>query len=132
MSETPKHYDKDIQPWDALRAWLSPEEFRGFLRGNVVKYLARCRDKGGVDDLKKAAHYLEKLIEEEGGGTVADPPPIETVRQAHVWGYRLHEGEHTCVRCQARYGSEAAKGPCVPSSREPAEGVPDAATANPS
>lgn len=75
------HYrSKAIQPWDALRAWMSTEEFRGFLRGNVVKYLARCRDKGGLADLKKAAHYLEKLIEEEGGGTVADPPP-DSVRR---------------------------------------------------
>ena len=58
------HYsDKTIQPWDAMEAWMSPEQFKGFLRGNVIKYVARCDDKGGVDDLRKALHYLEKLIE---------------------------------------------------------------------
>lgn len=59
-----KHYvSKAIQPWDAMQAWMTPEQFSGYLRGNAIKYLARCDDKGGVEDLKKAAHYLEKLIE---------------------------------------------------------------------
>lgn len=58
------HYvSKTIQPWDAMQAWMTPEQFAGFLRGNAIKYLARCDDKGGVDDLKKARHYLDKLIE---------------------------------------------------------------------
>ena len=59
------HYvDLAVQPWDAMAAWMTPEEFRGYLLGNVIKYLARR--KPGVDrrtDLQKAAHYLEKLIE---------------------------------------------------------------------
>lgn len=58
------HYtSKAIQPWDAMQAWMSEEEFAGFLRGNVIKYVARCSDKGGVEDLQKARHYLDKLIE---------------------------------------------------------------------
>lgn len=57
------HYQKAIQPWDAMRAWMTDEEFAGYLRGNVIKYVARCYDKGGVEDLQKAAHYLETLIE---------------------------------------------------------------------
>jgi len=58
------HYvKKSIQPWDAMEAWMSKEEFEGFLRGNSLKYMARFRDKGGIDDLRKAKHYLEKLIE---------------------------------------------------------------------
>jgi hypothetical protein len=60
------HYtSKSIQPWDAMRAWMSKEEFAGFLRGNAIKYLARCNDKGGVEDLRKARHYIDKLIELE-------------------------------------------------------------------
>ena len=35
----------------------------GYLEGNIVKYVSRWKDKGGVDDLKKAQHYLTKLIE---------------------------------------------------------------------
>jgi hypothetical protein len=44
---------------------MSREEFIGFLRGNVIKYVAR--EKNPVEDLKKARHYLDKLIEELDG-----------------------------------------------------------------
>ena len=53
------HYkDKAIQPWDYIIA-----NDLGYLEGNIVKYVSRWKDKGGVDDLKKAQHYLAKLIE---------------------------------------------------------------------
>jgi Protein of unknwon function (DUF3310) len=55
-----------IQPWTAMESWMSPEEFRGFLKGNAIKYLARANNKGGAVDLKKAHHYLEKLLEVVG------------------------------------------------------------------
>lgn len=57
------HYTRlQVQPWAAMEAWMSREEFAGFLRGNAIKYLAR--DKGNrLEDLKKARHYLDKLIE---------------------------------------------------------------------
>lgn len=58
------HYkNMGVQPWKAMEAWMSPEAFAGFLRGNAIKYLARTDKKGGVEDLKKARHYLDKLIE---------------------------------------------------------------------
>jgi hypothetical protein len=58
------HYtSRTVQPWTAMEAWMSKEEFVGFLRGNAIKYLARCNEKGGVEDVKKAQHYIEKLIE---------------------------------------------------------------------
>ena len=58
------HYtSKTVQPWAAMQAWMTHEEFTGFLRGNVIKYIARCNEKGGIEDLKKARHYLDKLIE---------------------------------------------------------------------
>lgn len=57
------HYsDKSIQPWDFIYA-----NNLGYFEGNCVKYVSRWRDKGGIDDLKKAIHYLEKLIELEQG-----------------------------------------------------------------
>ena len=57
------HYtSKTVQPWEAMQSWMSHEEFTGFLRGNVIKYVARCNEKGGIEDLKKARHYLDKLI----------------------------------------------------------------------
>lgn len=62
------HYrNKVIQPWDAMKAWMTNEAFTGFLTGNVIKYMARHKDKGGVQDLRKARHYLDKLIEIESG-----------------------------------------------------------------
>ena len=58
------HYKKQtIQPWTAMESWMTTEEFNGFLRGNVIKYVARYKDKNGLEDLKKAQHYLQKLIE---------------------------------------------------------------------
>lgn len=47
------------ETWDVITAWGL-----GFLDGNVVKYMSRWRTKGGVQDLLKARHYLDKLIEE--------------------------------------------------------------------
>jgi hypothetical protein len=53
------HYkDNAIQPWDYIVA-----NNLGYLEGNVVKYITRWRQKGGVDDLRKVVHYAEKLIE---------------------------------------------------------------------
>jgi len=53
------HYkSKAIQPWD----YIASNQL-GYLEGNVVKYVSRWKDKGGLEDLKKAQHYLTKLIE---------------------------------------------------------------------
>ena len=60
------HYaSKDVQPWDAMESWMTPEAFSGYLLGNCIKYLARYREKNGVQDLEKCQHYLAKLIEIE-------------------------------------------------------------------
>jgi hypothetical protein len=57
------HYkSKSIQPWDYIVA-----NNLGYLEGNIVKYVSRWRDKGGLDDLRKARHYLDKLIEVQDG-----------------------------------------------------------------
>ena len=61
------HYkDMGVQPWIAMEAWMTPEQFAGFLRGNAIKYLARCDVKGGIADIKKARHYIDKLVEVRG------------------------------------------------------------------
>ncbi len=49
---------------------IQPAEFIymndiGFFEGNVVKYVSRWRDKGGIADLEKAKHYIDMLIEFE-------------------------------------------------------------------
>ena len=61
------HYKgMEVQPWAAMESWMTPEQFAGFLRGNAIKYLARCDVKGGIDDVKKARHYIDKLVEVRG------------------------------------------------------------------
>ena len=61
------HYmNMGVQPWKAMESWMTPEEFRGFLKGNAIKYLARSNTKGGVIDVRKAGHYIEKLSEVMG------------------------------------------------------------------
>ena len=53
------HYKgKAIQPWDYIAS-----NNLGYLEGNIVKYVSRWQSKGGIEDLKKAMHYLTKLIE---------------------------------------------------------------------
>jgi hypothetical protein len=37
----------------------------GYLEGNVIKYISRHRKKGGINDLRKARHYIDMLIEVE-------------------------------------------------------------------
>ena len=62
--EKPVHYAAgSVECIDAIEAQMTPEEFRGYLKGNVVKYLWRERKKGGKESLKKAKWYLNKLID---------------------------------------------------------------------
>lgn len=54
-----KHYQSlEIQTWDYILANNIP-----YMEGNIIKYLTRHRTKNGIEDLYKAKHYLEKLIE---------------------------------------------------------------------
>lgn len=56
-----EHYKTHTyETWDVILDWNL-----GYLDGNAVKYLSRWRLKGGVQDLKKARHYIDKLIEIE-------------------------------------------------------------------
>lgn len=61
----PTHYQSDsgIECIDAIQAMSSPDEFVGFLKGNIIKYVWRYKNKSGVEDLEKAQWYLNKLIE---------------------------------------------------------------------
>lgn len=63
----PAHYDTGIDTIAFLRANCPSEQVEGFLRGNALKYLQRYDKKNGVEDLRKAKHYVEMLIEELEG-----------------------------------------------------------------
>ena len=60
---SPGHYaDSTIECIDAMEAMMTPEQFIGYLRGNVFKYQWRYEKKNGIEDLKKAQWYLDKLV----------------------------------------------------------------------
>lgn len=62
---TPEHYRGQLlQPWDVIAMFGLD-----FWEGNVLKYLLRWRKKNGLEDLKKARHYLDDLIERQGDDT---------------------------------------------------------------
>lgn len=55
------HYKQvAIQPWDYVAA-----NNLGYFEGSAIKYITRWRSKGGISDIQKAIHFLEKLIELE-------------------------------------------------------------------
>ena len=53
----------DYQPWHVLQHWLTAEEFRGYMKGTAIAYLARERAKGKDKDIDKAAHTLQAFLE---------------------------------------------------------------------
>lgn len=58
----PEHYTSGhsgIECIDAIRAALTPDEWRGYIKGNVIKYCWRERLKAGEQDLDKALWYLQ-------------------------------------------------------------------------
>lgn len=59
----PNHYQGDIETIDYIKDKLTTEEFRGFVKGNILKYVSRESLKNGDEDLKKSDWYLNKLIE---------------------------------------------------------------------
>jgi hypothetical protein len=69
----PDHYNaSSIEAIDAIEAALTPEEFRGFIKGNVLKYVWREKHKSGDQDLAKATWYLNRLI----SPAASTPPSI--------------------------------------------------------
>lgn len=62
----PSHYKGNgMESIDVIEAFLPKEQVIGFLRGNIIKYQLRYKNKGGVEDLKKQQWYTNKLIEVE-------------------------------------------------------------------
>lgn len=71
------HYKEyAIQPWDYIVANDIP-----FLEGNAIKYITRWRQKGGLKDINKAIHCLQKLLEVE----------VQKEKQPDAWTTELPE-----------------------------------------
>lgn len=90
----PVHYNLGgIECLDAMEASMTPDEFLGYLKGNIFKYLWRWRHKSkGAEDLGKAAFYLGMLqervkkredatiIERAMESVIIAPPPIPSIK----------------------------------------------------
>ena len=67
MSDTvnhPTHYNSSgVECIEAIRSSMTADGFCDYCKGNIIKYIWRWRDKGGIEDLKKAQVYLGWLIE---------------------------------------------------------------------
>ena len=68
MVNHPPHYQSDsgIECIDAIRAALGSAGFIAYCRGNAMKYVWRCNEKGGKESILKAQWYLNKAAEEMG------------------------------------------------------------------
>jgi len=63
---SPKHYASgEIECIAAIKASMSKVTYKGYLKGNIQKYVWRYEQKGKLDDLRKAEVYLGWLIAEE-------------------------------------------------------------------
>lgn len=64
----PQHYNQNgVETIETIKNSMSQEGFRGYLIGNIIKYICRFPFKNGLQDLEKAKWYLDKLIENVKG-----------------------------------------------------------------
>jgi hypothetical protein len=61
---SPEHYKGDVECIDAIKSSMTKEQYLGYLKGNIQKYIWRYDKKNGIEDLKKAQVYLGWLIKE--------------------------------------------------------------------
>jgi hypothetical protein len=55
----PKHYNQgSIEVWDFIQ-----DQDLNFFEGNIVKYICRWKDKGGIEDLQKVKEYTQKYLD---------------------------------------------------------------------
>jgi hypothetical protein len=67
---SPFHYTRNgMETIDVIEDSMSREQYCGYMRGNIIKYLLRYEHKNGIEDLKKANWYLNRLVK-----TLETPP----------------------------------------------------------
>lgn len=60
---TPDYYKSEgVETIDYLHAFLTEDEFNGFCKGNIIKYISRANRKNGIEDIRKARDYIGYLI----------------------------------------------------------------------
>jgi len=102
----PGHYTRSsIQPLDFIRATLTPEEFRGWVKGTVIKYVARAGYKDGEPmerDIGKAVFYLRLLLGEDPREPGQGWKRVRPFRDEVEYQWWL---ESNCEQCR-RHGAE--------------------------
>lgn len=89
---SPEHYTSGgIECIDAIEAALTPEEFCGYLKGNIMKYVWRERKKGGAQSIAKAKWYLNRLLTHK---VKHESPPVLNVRADELDAFDKVEAYH--------------------------------------
>jgi uncharacterized protein DUF3310 len=99
------HYNKlgSWQPWEVLKRWLTTDEFRGYMKGEAIVYLARERSKGGRQDIAKALHVLQGYLELTEGEQAEENLDEKTKQKEEKHERNLHKftGSVTDTRTSA-------------------------------
>ncbi|MCU4307620.1 DUF3310 domain-containing protein [Acinetobacter radioresistens] len=98
----PGHYTAgNIECIEAMQAMMTHEEFIGYLRGNIFKHQWRYKHKNGLEDLRKAQWYQNKLIEAECyKSTPTAILEAERLKCSHIWSDAAADGPaRNCLNC---------------------------------
>lgn len=60
----PTHYTGEVECIEAIKSSMSNESFKGYIKGNIIKYIWRYERKNGTEDLLKAQWYVNRLVKE--------------------------------------------------------------------
>lgn len=76
----PKHYQGrfGIEVIEVIKNFLTKEEFRGYLKGNIIKYVLRADQKNGLEDIQKGQKYSHWLSEETDHDNRLEPVTFST------------------------------------------------------
>lgn len=90
----PKHYDffPDMQAIDVIRATLTPEEYKGYLKGNALKYRLRAGEKDNLEqDIAKSNWYRKELT------LFMNSPKIDWLKEhsQEVTAYKAYQDDFT-------------------------------------
>ncbi len=64
----PTHYTGEVECIEAIKSSMSNESFKGYIKGNIIKYIWRYERKNGAEDLLKAQWYVNRLVKEIQNG----------------------------------------------------------------
>lgn len=99
--KSPAHYTQGgIECKDAIKAALTDEEYRGWVKASAIAYIWRERHKGGMQDLEKAHEMLGWLVDDCGGIRVDYAPLI--VGRCAACSSLIFAGDNFCAKCGAK------------------------------